>query len=58
MSLGIYSKAKLQSVIEQIKVAQQLNDEIQATFQHGSLEWHKCETIDDRLFEALTELGD
>lgn len=56
--MAVLPQAKMQSVIEQIKVAQKLNDEIQVTFPHGSLEWHKCETIDDRLFDALTELGD
>jgi hypothetical protein len=32
------------------------NSDLQKTFVVGTVQWHSCETVDDRLFEALAEL--
>ena len=46
-----------ETTIRNVKKAAELNAEIQAKYVVGSPEWHKHETIDDRLFDALTALA-
>lgn len=46
------------SVIEQLKQAQTLNDSLQKLTGQSSVAWHRHETIDDRIHDALEKLGD
>ena len=52
------TSGQTQKVTAQIKAAQALVEQFQATYDIGSQEWHALETIDDRLHEALATLGD
>lgn len=51
-------KNKLEETIELIQNAQKLNEAFQKKTVIGSTEWHAHETIDDKLHDALTLLGD
>lgn len=44
--------------IQQVKAAQLLVAQRQATLVTASVEWHHCKDVDDRLHEALEKLGD
>lgn len=44
--------------IEAVNTAKKLNDQMQAQYKTGTAQWHQCESIDDKLHEALTALGD
>lgn len=46
------------AAIEHIKAAQLLNAKLQELNAVGTNDWHCHETIDDRLHDALTKLGD
>lgn len=46
------------SVIEQLKQAQTMNDSLQKLTGQNSVAWHRHETIDDRIHDALEKLGD
>lgn len=41
----------------QINAAKAELDKLQALYKPGDAAWHQCETIDDRLHDALTLLG-
>jgi hypothetical protein len=45
------------SVVAKIHDAMKRNDELQKNFAVDTAAWHHCETIDDRLHEALGLLG-
>lgn len=47
-----------QKAIDAVKEAQRINAEMQALYRAGSAQWHQHETIDDKLHDALTALGD
>lgn len=49
---------QIQDAIAQIKQAASLVSEAQDKVEVFSKEWHALETIDDKLFAALTLLGD
>lgn len=51
-------KDSLGRAVRNIQNATQLASELQDQKEFGSPEWHKLETIDDRLFEALGALGE
>lgn len=50
--------AKLEQAIAHINAAKRENDRIQGQYPAGSPTWHACETVDDRLHDALAALGD
>jgi hypothetical protein len=50
--------SKIDTAVEAIRIAQQLNDQMQRQHQPGTTPWHHHETIDDRLHEALAALGE
>lgn len=45
-------------VVEHLNAAKERNDELQKNFEGGSAAWHACETIDDRIHDALSLLGE
>lgn len=49
---------KLDAAIGKIYEAQKLNDDMQRQYSPGTASWHQCESIDDRLHDALALLGD
>lgn len=51
-------KSKKAAIIEKIKEAMKRNERLQSTFNPDSNRWHKHESVDDALFEALRLLGD
>lgn len=48
---------RVEEAIAAVTAAQSVNNKLQGAFKVGSIEWHQCETIDDRLHDALTALG-
>lgn len=44
--------------VGKLKQAAEANAELQAEFAVGSTTWHKHETVDDRINDVLTLLGD
>lgn len=46
------------AVILKLHEAQRLNEGMQKKTEKGSPDWHMHETIDDRIHEALSLLGD
>lgn len=52
------TKHQVNTAIVHVKTAQDLVDKAQGQFELGSPEWHRLETVDDRLHDALTALGD
>lgn len=44
--------------IAAVNEAKKLNDQLQAQYKTGTSQWHQCESIDDKLHDALTALGD
>ena len=51
-------KTTIEDIIDYLHEAQQRNAELQKTFKAGTPNWHSCETVDDKIHEALTLLGD
>lgn len=49
---------KLQEVIDALHEISRLNSLLQEKYAVGSSEWHQCETIDDRIYDALAKLGE
>lgn len=44
--------------IAAVNEAKKLNDQLQAQYKTDTAQWHQCESIDDKLHDALTALGD
>lgn len=57
-TLNAELEEKLTSAIEHVKAAQAENAGLQESHLIGSPVWHRHETIDDRLHDTLTALGD
>jgi len=47
-----------QAAITCLHEIKRLNDDMQKQFAKDSASWHHCESIDDRVHDALTALGD
>lgn len=50
--------SNVSAAIAAIQAAKTRNDALQAQFDQGSPNWHACETVDDRLHDALGALGE
>lgn len=50
--------ADIEEAIDELRKAVRLVADLQADCVIGDSLWHKLETIDDRLHDALTKLGD
>lgn len=48
----------LRTAIAALRSAQQMNESLQKKVVHGSSDWHVFESIDDKIHDALTLLGD
>lgn len=52
------TRKSIDRAVREVKQAANLASELQDQKDFGSSEWHQLETIDDRLHDALTALGD
>lgn len=53
----VTASQRLYEATSQINAAKAELDKLQALYKPGDAAWHQCETIDDRLHDALTLLG-
>lgn len=44
--------------IAKLREAQSIIDDVQGICEPGSIAWHRFETVDDRIHEALEVMGD
>lgn len=49
--------SQIDEAVAKINEAMRINERLQKQFKAPSPEWHMCETIDDKLFDALRALG-
>lgn len=49
--------SKIDTAAAKLEQARVLNIKLQKMFASGSEQWHLCEAIDDKLFDAVAALG-
>lgn len=52
------ARTERDQLVQTVKEAQAKNSDMQEKVEFGSAEWHLHETVDDKLHDALTLLGD